>query len=119
MLSSALGWSEFTLDWIDPFGTIFINLLKLIAVPLVLFSIIDGISGLSDVTKIGRMGARTLIIYLITTITAVGVGLFVVNVGQPGTFIDEEQRIINRIEYELWALNNDNVEILDGTCLTL
>lgn len=118
VLSSALGWSEFTLDWIDPFGTIFINLLKLIAVPLVLFSIIDGISGLSDVTKIGRMGARTLIIYLITTITAVGVGLFVVNVGQPGTFIDEEQRIINRIEYELWALNNDNVEILDGTCLT-
>ena len=118
ILSSAMGWSQFTLDWIDPFGTIFINLLKLIAVPLVLFSIIDGISGLSDVTKIGRMGARTLIIYLITTVTAVGVGLFVVNVAQPGSFINEEQRIDNRIEYELWAANNDNVEILDGTCIT-
>lgn len=117
LLSSSLGWGKFTLDWIDPFGTIFINLLKLIAVPLVLFSIIDGISGLSDVTKIGRMGVRTLVIYLITTVTAVGVGLFVVNVAQPGTYIDEAQRIDNRIEYELWATNNDNVEILDGTCL--
>lgn len=118
IVSSSMGWSQFTLNWIDPFGTIFINLLKLIAVPLVLFSIIDGISGLSDVTKIGRMGVRTLTIYLITTITAVGVGLFVVNVAQPGAYIDEEQRIDNRIEYELWATNNDNVEILDGTCLT-
>lgn len=118
LLSSSLGWSKFTLDWIDPFGKIFINLLKLIAVPLVLFSIIDGISGLSDVTKIGRMGAKTLIIYLTTTITAVGVGLFMVNAGQPGTYIDEEQRIDNRIEYELWVSNNEHVAILDGTCLT-
>ena len=118
LLSSSLGWSKFTLDWIDPFGKIFINLLKLIAVPLVLFSIIDGISGLSDVTKIGRMGAKTLVIYLTTTITAVGVGLFMVNSGQPGTYIDEEQRIDNRIEYELWVSNNEHVAILDGTCLT-
>ncbi|MDN5216431.1 dicarboxylate/amino acid:cation symporter [Fulvivirgaceae bacterium BMA12] len=118
VLSSFLGWSKFTIDWIAPFGTIFINLLKLIAVPLVLFSIIEGISGLSNVGKIGRMGAKTLFFYLATTVTAVGVGLFVVNTAQPGSFVDEEQRIDNRIEYELWASNNDNVEILDGTCLT-
>ena len=43
LLSSSMGWSQFTLDWIAPFGTIFINLLKLIAIPLVLFSIIAGI----------------------------------------------------------------------------
>ena len=48
LLSSYMGWSQFTLDWIAPFGKIFINLLKLIAVPLVLFSIIKGISGLND-----------------------------------------------------------------------
>ncbi len=117
ILSSYLGLSKFTIDWINPFGTIFINLLKLIAVPLVLFSIIDGITGLSDVTKIGRLGVKTLLIYLITTITAVGVGLFIVNTGQPGKYVDEQQRIDNRIEYELWVANTENVEVLDGTCL--
>ncbi len=117
ILSSYLGLSQFTIDWINPFGTIFINLLKLIAVPLVLFSIIDGITGLSDVTKIGRLGAKTLLIYLVTTVTAVGVGLFVVNTGQPGKYVDEAQRIDNRIEYELWVANTANVEVLDGTCL--
>ncbi|MEO1255679.1 MAG: cation:dicarboxylase symporter family transporter, partial [Bacteroidota bacterium] len=49
-ISSALGWNQFTINWIDPFGTIFIRLLKFIAVPLVLFSIISGISGLSDIS---------------------------------------------------------------------
>jgi hypothetical protein len=60
LVSSSLGWSEFTINWIDPFGTIFINLLKLIAVPLVLFSIIKGIAGLHDTSKLGRLGAKTL-----------------------------------------------------------
>jgi Na+/H+-dicarboxylate symporter len=55
-LSSYLGWSDFTGDWIAPWGTIFINALKLIAIPLVLFSIIKGIMGLSDVSNLGRMG---------------------------------------------------------------
>ena len=51
ILSSIFGWSEFTLNWIDPFGIIFLNLLKLVAVPLVLFSIIKGVSNLSDISK--------------------------------------------------------------------
>ena len=55
-ISSALGWNEFTTNWIDPFGQIFIRMLKYIAVPLVLFSIIGGISGLKDMSKLGRMG---------------------------------------------------------------
>ena len=53
--SSAMGWNQFTIDWIDPFGTIFIRLLKFIAVPLVLFSIIGGISNLKDITKLREM----------------------------------------------------------------
>lgn len=68
--ASALGWNEFTKNWIDPFGVIFIRLLKFIAVPLVLFSIISGISELKDISKLGRLGAKTLGIYLITTISA-------------------------------------------------
>lgn len=113
-ISSFLGWNQFTINWIDPFGTIFIRLLKFIAVPLVLFSIISGISSLSDVSKLGRMGAKTLGAYLITTIAAVGVGLLVVNVFQPGKKLAEEQRIKYRIKYELWVQQTEGVEILDG-----
>jgi len=112
--SSALGWNQFTIDWIDPFGQIFIRMLKYIAVPLVLFSIISGISSLKDMSKLGRMGGKTLGFYLITTVTAVGVGLLVVNVFQPGKFIDEESRIKNRLQYETWVAETDGVEILDG-----
>ena len=57
-VSSYLGWNEFTITWIDPFGTIFIRALKYIAVPLVLFSIISGVSSLTDVSKLGRLGAK-------------------------------------------------------------
>lgn len=114
-ISSALGWSEFTLNWIDPFGKIFINLLKLIAVPLVLFSIIKGISGLHDTSKLGRMGAKTLAFYLVTTVTAVSVGLFLVNTIAPGKLVDEAQRTDNRIAYELWV-QETGAEIMDGKC---
>ena len=102
-ISSALGWNEFTINWIDPFGTIFIRLLKFIAVPLVLFSIISGISGLSDISRLGKMGAKTLAFYLVTTLLAVTVGLGLVNLIRPGTHLDENQRVKNRISYELWA----------------
>ncbi|MGH1437309.1 MAG: dicarboxylate/amino acid:cation symporter [Lewinella sp.] len=108
------GWSKFTIDWIDPFGTIFIRLLKFIAVPLVLLSIISGISTLPDLSKLGRMGAKTMLAYMVTTVAAVGVGLLIVNIAQPGATIDQDQRIKNRIKYELWVQQTDGVEILDG-----
>ena len=113
ILSSKLGWSQFTIDWIAPFGTIFINLLKLIAVPLVLFSIINGVSNIGDPSSLGRMGGKTLLAYLITTILAVSLGLVLVNVIKPGKLIDEQSRIDNRISYELWA-GSQNLEIKDG-----
>ena len=108
-VSAVLGWSQFNLDWIGPFGTIFINVLKLIAVPLILFSIIKGISDLSDTSKLGRMGAKTLLTYLVTTIMAVTVGLLLVNTIQPGKLISEESRIINRLAYELWVEENNGI----------
>ena len=114
LISSALGWNEFTKDWIDPFGVIFIRLLKFIAVPLVLFSIISGVSGLPDPSKLGRMGAKTLLAYLTTTILAVGIGLLIVNVLKPGNYIAEEQRAKNRIKYELWVEETAGVEVLDA-----
>lgn len=113
LIASFAGWSSFTLNWIAPWGDIFINLLKLIAVPLVLFSIIQGIASLSDTASLGRMGLKTLAVYMITTVVAVGIGLLVVNIIKPGNAIDENQKISNRISYELWA-NQNNVAILDG-----
>ena len=113
LLSSSLGWSAFTIDWIDPFGTIFINLLKLIAVPLVLFSIISGVANIGDPASLGRMGGKTLLIYLITTVLAISLGLLLVNTIKPGKLIDEQSRIDNRINYEIWA-SSQGYQIKDG-----
>ncbi|MGO1751959.1 dicarboxylate/amino acid:cation symporter [Psychroflexus halocasei] len=84
--------SQFVTDWIKPFGTIFINALKLIAVPLILASLIKGVSDLKDISSLSKMGARTLITYLITTVVAVSIGLVIVNVFKPGKTIDEDTR---------------------------
>jgi Na+/H+-dicarboxylate symporter len=113
LLSSTLGWSAFTINWIDPFGIIFINLLKLIAVPLVLFSIISGVANIGDPKSLGRMGGKTLFIYLITTVMAIALGLVLVNTIKPGKLIDEQSRIDNRISYEIWA-DSEGHEIKDG-----
>jgi len=113
ILSSYLGWSQFTIDWIGPFGTIFINLLKLIAVPLVFFSIISGVTGLGDPSSLGRMGLRTLAFYFVTTILAVSLGLILVNTIGPGKIVDEDSRIDYRIRYELWADQNQ-IEVKDN-----
>lgn len=113
LLSSSMGWSAFTINWIDPFGTIFINLLKLIAVPLVLFSIISGVANIGDPKSLGRMGGKTLLIYLMTTVLAIGLGLVLVNTVKPGKLIDEQSRVDNRISYEIWA-SEQGYEIKDG-----
>lgn len=84
------GGKAFTSDWIKPIGSIFVKLLKLIAIPLILASLIKGISDLKDISKFKRIGIRTIITYVITTIIAISIGLFVVNVLQPGDGVSEE-----------------------------
>ena len=111
--SSYLGWSKFTLNWIDPFGKIFIKLLKMIAVPIVLFSLIKGVSELADISKLGKLGFKTLGIYIATTVIAVTIGLSLVNIFEPGKTIPNQQQIVNRIQYELWCNESGN-EIKDG-----
>ena len=91
-LSFVPNGSEFIKDYIKPFGTIFINLLKLIAVPLILASLIKGVSDLKDISKLSQMGGRTILTYLITTLTAVTIGLILVNVIQPGKSVSVETR---------------------------
>ena len=90
ILASVMGWQQFTIDWISPWGKIFINMLKLIAVPLVLTSLIVGVASLSDIKKLSRMGGKTILIYLCTTAIAVTIGLLSVNILQPGKSIPKE-----------------------------
>lgn len=84
--------SGFITDWIKPFGTIFINALKLIAVPLILASLIKGVSDLKDISSLSQMGLRTILTYLTTTVIAVSIGLLIVNVFQPGKSIASDTR---------------------------
>jgi Na+/H+-dicarboxylate symporter len=83
---------KFIFDWVKPFGTIFINALKLIAMPLILGSLIKGVSDLKDISKLSLMGGRTIGIYLMTTIVAVMIGLVMVNTLKPGNSISESTR---------------------------
>ena len=92
VIAAANGWSQFTENWIAPFGTIFINSLQLIAVPLVLASLVTGVASLSDLKKLSRIGGKTIAIYLATTAIAVTTGLVIVNVMRPGHQIPEEVR---------------------------
>ena len=84
-------WGKgFVVDWIKPFGTIFIKLLKLIAIPLILASLIKGISDLKDISKFRDIGLRTIGVYVGTTFVAIVLGLFLVNLLSPGSGISED-----------------------------
>jgi len=90
VLAAYMNWNEFVTDWIKPFGTIFINLLKLIAIPLIVASLVKGISDLQDISQLSKMGSRTIGIYLVTTTIAIIIGLLVVNLIQPGGLIEPD-----------------------------
>lgn len=91
---------HFISRWVAPFGTIFINLLKLIAIPLILASLIKGISDLKDISKIKSMGLRTISIYVGTTVVAIIIGLSIVNVVEPGVGMPEETIEKIKLKYE-------------------
>jgi len=90
-LMTGFDWGkDVVTNWISPFGTIFIKLLKLIAIPLILASLIKGISDLQDISKFRNIGLRTIGIYVGTTTVAIVLGLLLVNILQPGEGISEE-----------------------------
>ncbi len=92
VVAAAQGWVSFTSNWVAPFGTIFLNLLKLIAVPLVLSSLIVGVASLSDLNKLSRIGGKTLGLYIMTTTLALVVGLVLVNTLEPGLTVPDDMR---------------------------
>jgi Na+/H+-dicarboxylate symporter len=92
LIATLQGWVDFTNDWISPFGKIFINALKLIAVPLVLVSLIVGVGSMNNIRTLGKMGGRSIVIYLSTTVIAITIGLALVNLVQPGKFMSGQTR---------------------------
>ncbi len=93
LISTQAGWNQFTSDFIRPAGTIFVNLLQLIAIPLVLASLVVGVTKLNNITQLSRMGGKTIGIYIVTTICAITIGLISVNLIQPGKALPEETRV--------------------------
>jgi len=90
IFSQFAGGKIFIVDWIKPIGTIFIKLLKLIAIPLIIASLIKGISDLKDIAKLSKIGLKTISIYILTTVIAITIGLVFVNVIEPGSSISQE-----------------------------
>ena len=108
VIGAALGWGEFTDDWITPFGTIFLNALKLIGVPLVLGSLVTGVASLSDIRKLSRIGGRTIAIYVGTTAVAVTIGLLAVNLVRPG------DQVPDAVKADLQQTYSQEVEARDS-----
>ena len=99
IFANNMGYNNFTTDWIKPWGIIFVNLLKLIAVPLVFASLIKGVASLSDISRLSKIGSRTVMLYLFSTVISVTIGLFFVNTIKPGDSFSEEKKIELREKY--------------------
>ncbi|OFY68929.1 MAG: glutamate:proton symporter [Bacteroidetes bacterium RIFCSPLOWO2_12_FULL_37_12] len=105
LISISTGISpQITTHYIKPFGTIFVNLLKLIAIPLILASLITGVASLSDVKKLSRIGGKTIGIYILTTVVAIAIGLVCVNIIRPG------EKLTGEMRQELMSSFNTNIE---------
>ena len=93
------GLGDFTTEWIKPIGTIYVNLLKFLVVPVVLFSIADGVISLKDLKRVGSVGLKTFVYYMITTALAVVIGLVLVNLFK-GSFTPLPSADLGALEYE-------------------
>ncbi|MCA1757462.1 MAG: dicarboxylate/amino acid:cation symporter [Bacteroidales bacterium] len=100
LIAVRTGLEQFTTDWIKPWGTIFIKLLKLIAVPLIFVSLVNGITSVTDISKLGRIGLKTILLYVGTTVISITIGLLVVNTLKPGHSFSEEKRSEFQAQYQ-------------------
>ncbi len=118
MFAVRVNLTEFTYDWIKPWGTIFLKLLKLIAVPLIFVSLVKGISSLTDITKLSRIGLKTITYYIASTLIATFLGLFIVNIVKPGNAFPQEKReeYLGKVELNL-ADRSKEAEDVSGSPL--
>ncbi|MFM2428393.1 MAG: hypothetical protein RL012_277 [Bacteroidota bacterium] len=93
LLSVKLGWApSFTINYIKPLGTVFLNSLKMVAIPLIFVSLVVGVTSIEDIAKLSRIGGKTFLVYTATTILAVALGLMIANLIKPGKVISEKTR---------------------------
>ncbi len=118
-MAMALHWEGFVHDWVAPWGTIFMRLLKLIAVPLVLVSLIMGVVNLKDIRNLSRIGLKTILIYICTTIIAVSIGLTAVSLVKPGQFFpkDKQSEFMQRYEQTVTQRETDMQQVQDQSPL--
>lgn len=102
------GLEKFTFDWIKPWGTIFIKLLKLVAVPLVFVSLVKGVTSITDISKLSRIGFKTIIFYLISTVISIIFGLLIVNTFKPGDTFPEAKRAELQAQYQETIKEKEN-----------
>ena len=116
-LAIALHWEGFVHNWVAPWGTIFMRLLKLIAVPLVLVSLIMGVVNLKDIRNLSRIGLKPILIYVCTTIIAVSIGLGMVSLIKPGQvfpkdmqteFMERYQQTVTEREAQMQQVKDDS-----------
>jgi proton glutamate symport protein len=94
------GGVTFTVAYIKPFGTIFLKLLQMIAIPLILTSLISGIANLKDFAKVGRIGGKTILLFFCTAIIATFLGVTLAGLIQPGKVISDETRSQMLAQYQ-------------------
>lgn len=105
------GLTEFTADWVKPWGTIFIKLLKLVAVPLIFVSLVKGITSITDITKLSRIGVKTLALYIASTVISIVFGLLIVNTVKPGNAFSEEKRQEFQLQFENNVKESEDIAI--------
>ncbi len=111
LIAVGIGAEKFTSDWIRPWGTIFIKLLKLIAVPLIFISLVKGITSITDMAKMSRIGLKTLVMYMLTTVISITLGLLLVNLIKPGNSFSAEKKIELQEEYQETIKERESVAV--------
>lgn len=99
IMALRFGGEKLVNDWIRPWGQVFIRLLQLIAVPLVFISLVKGVMGLQDISRFSKLGGRTILIYLCTTVVAVSIGLGLGTAIKPGNFFNKEKAAAMQANY--------------------
>ncbi len=94
------GFGDSVITWIKPVGKLFMKLIKMVIVPLVFASLLVGVASLGDVRKLGRLGGKTLALYLCTTAVAVTIGLLSAHLIRPGSFVSAEDKAVLTSQFQ-------------------
>ena len=113
LIANYFGIETLVINWISPIGDLFVKALKFIAMPLIIVSLLSGFTQLNDLSRLSKLGGRTIVAYLITTMLAVVTGLLLTNILQPGRFISDSTREKLLAQYPI----NDTAPIVNNFSL--